>query len=67
MGMIYQAKTLVDFKAVSAAALNALDAVIPQPLPGGHRESGEWVARNPHAQRCEAGQLQSQLEERCLV
>ena len=37
----------VDFKAVSSAALGALDFVVPQLLPGGRRESGEWVARNP--------------------
>jgi uncharacterized protein (DUF927 family) len=37
----------VDFNAVSSAALKALSIVVPQLLPGGHRESGEWVARNP--------------------
>jgi putative DNA primase/helicase len=37
----------VDFRAVSAAALGALDLIIPQLLPGGYRSGNEWVARNP--------------------
>jgi hypothetical protein len=37
----------VDFSAVSSAALNALDFLVPKLLPGGYRSAGEWVARNP--------------------
>jgi hypothetical protein len=37
----------VDFRAVSSAALGALDIVVPRLLPGGYRSADEWVARNP--------------------
>lgn len=51
----------VDFKAVSSAALNALDFVVPQLLPGGHRESGEWVARNPTRNDAKPGSFKVNL------
>lgn len=50
MGAISQsfAKTdRVDFKAVSSAALNALDIIVPRLLPDGRAEGNEWVSRNP--------------------
>ncbi|UPJ63521.1 DUF927 domain-containing protein [Bradyrhizobium sp. 191] len=37
----------VDFRAVSSAALGALDIIVPRLLPDGHSEGNEWVARNP--------------------
>jgi putative DNA primase/helicase len=37
----------VDFRAVSSAALAALEMVVPRLLPGGMRSSNEWVSRNP--------------------
>jgi putative DNA primase/helicase len=37
----------VDFKAVSSAALGALDLIVPRLLPDGYSEGNEWVARNP--------------------
>jgi len=37
----------VDFKAVSAAALGALDIIVSRLLPDGYSEGNEWVARNP--------------------
>jgi uncharacterized protein (DUF927 family) len=51
----------VDFKAVSSAALNALDFVIPQLLPAGRRESGEWVARNPTRNDAKPGSFKVNL------
>ena len=37
----------VDFRAVSFAALGALDIIVPRLLPDGYSEGNEWVARNP--------------------
>ena len=37
----------VDFKAVSSAALVALDVIVPRILPGGYRKGREYIARNP--------------------
>ena len=37
----------VDFRAVSSAALGALDTLVPRLLPDGYSEGNEWVARNP--------------------
>ena len=37
----------VDFRAVSSAALGALDIIVPRLLPDGYSEGNEWVARNP--------------------
>ena len=51
----------VDFKAVSSAALSALDFVVPQLLPGGRRESGEWVARNPTRNDAKPGSFKVNL------
>jgi hypothetical protein len=51
----------VDFKTVSSAALNALDFVVPQLLPGGRRESGEWVARNPTRNDAKPGSFKVNL------
>ena len=62
MGAIHQPKAHVDFKAVSSAALNALDFVVPQLLPGGRRESGEWVARNPTRNDAKLGSFKVNLK-----
>jgi putative DNA primase/helicase len=51
----------VDFKAVSSAALNASDFVVPQLLPGGRCESGEWVARNPTRNDAKPGSFKVNL------
>src|SRR6188768_3781855 len=37
----------VDFRAVSSAALGALNTLVPRLLPDGYSEGNEWVARNP--------------------
>lgn len=37
----------VDFRAVSDAALAALNSIVPRMLPGGRVEGEEWVVRNP--------------------
>jgi putative DNA primase/helicase len=47
MGAISQAMGFVDFKAVSAAAANSLEHLVPRVLPGGYRDGAEWVVRNP--------------------
>jgi hypothetical protein len=62
MRAIQQPKAYVDFKAVSSAALNALDFVVPQLLPGGRRESGEWVARNPTRNDAKLGSFKVNLK-----
>jgi hypothetical protein len=51
----------VDFKAVSSAALSALDFIVSQLLPGGRRESGEWVARNPTRNDAKPGSFKVNL------
>jgi putative DNA primase/helicase len=47
MNAITQRAERVDFRAVSSAALDALDIIVPKLLPGGYRKGHEWVARNP--------------------
>lgn len=37
----------LDFARVAAAALAAAESLVAQWLPEGHREGGEWKARNP--------------------
>ena len=51
----------VDFKAVSSAALGALHLVVPQLLPGGSREFGEWIARNPTRNDAKPGSFKVNL------
>ena len=52
----------VDFKAVRSATLSALDFVVPQLLPGGRQESGEWVARNPTRNDAKPGSFKVNLK-----
>lgn len=50
MGAIHESfakSERVDFKAVSSAALGAIDMIVPRLLPDGRSEGSEWVARNP--------------------
>lgn len=37
----------INFDAINAAAVPALPWIVDRWLPGGRRESREWVARNP--------------------
>src|SRR5262245_19600609 len=62
MGTIHQPKAWVDFKAVRSATLSALNFVVPQLLPGGRRESGEWVARNPTRNDAKPGSFKVNLK-----
>ncbi len=41
------AKARLDFDRINRAALAVLPALVARWLPDGHREGGEWVARNP--------------------
>ena len=37
----------IDFQRVAAAAAACSESIVLRWLPAGHREAGEWVARNP--------------------
>jgi len=47
MSQKIKGESRVDFRAVSSAALGALDIIVPRLLPDGYRSGDEWVARNP--------------------
>ncbi|MGJ8619593.1 MAG: VapE domain-containing protein [Methylophilaceae bacterium] len=45
----------MPFKEIAAAALNSIDRLVPDWIPGGKHESGEYVVRNPTRSDAKAG------------
>ena len=51
----------INFHAVAVTAVRQADAIVSRWLPDGHREGGEWVARNPKRSDKRAGSFKVNL------
>lgn len=52
----------IDFARVAAAALAAAESLVREWLPDGHREGGEWKARNPTRTDASVGSFSINLD-----